>query len=257
MSMFINTKNSVKASFQAGLKEALQFKGVIYSNIFVSIIRAFLMISIWGAIFGFQDIFPYLITLSFLLIPGIMPLFRVMNEHYETKIKEGWSLAFSKPLDPFLFSAFYSTGRVAFSILISIITGIAILFFLGYSINILLFAIAFIVVFLFDFSVAYFIAGFSYFFYRLWGLRVITATFYMLFSGLSFPLIKVSQSLIELLKFFPFTLRGHFLAISLLNNDIALFIHSVLFLFLYSLALMLIGYQIHKLGMKKFESQGG
>ncbi|MEM4295553.1 MAG: hypothetical protein QXS91_01970 [Candidatus Anstonellales archaeon] len=255
--MFVNPVLSIKASFLAGLKETKQFKGIIYSNVITVMLRAFLMISIWGSIFGFQNIMAYLVMLSFIILPGVMPTFRLINEYYESKIIEGWSIAFSKPLDFFLFSAFYSTGRVIISYIISIIAGIIILHYLGYEINIMMLFISILFIFIFEISIAYLLCSFVYFFYHLWGFRVVIATFYMLFSGLSFPLIYISQDFLNILQFFPFSIRGHFIALSLLNNDFLSLSKYLFMLTLFSILFFAIGYFIHKRGIKKFESQGG
>lgn len=255
--MFVNPYLTAKASFIAGFKETLHFKAVIYTNIFTTILRTFILISLWQNIFHNDSLVSYLVTLSFLCFPGIMPLFRSINEHYESKIKEGWSIAFSKPLDVFLFSVFYVFGKLFIFHVISILTGFFILFFLGSKINVLVFLFAYLSIFLFEISIAYFLSSFSYFFYHLWGLRVITSMLYMMFSGLAFPLINVDKNLVAYLQFFPFTVRGHFIAVSLLNNDLFLLFTSCLILLFYSLIIFFLGLFIHRKGIKKFESHGG
>jgi len=255
--MFVNPYLSIKASFLAGFKETMQFRAVVYSNLFTTFIRAFLLISIWGGIYGYSLIMPYTIMLAFICFPGVMPLFRVINEHYEVKIKEGWSIAFSKPLDAFLFSAFYSTGKIILAYITSILAGFILLYIIGYYINPISLILASIVIFIFELSIAYFVSSFSYFVYHLWGFRVFISMLYLLFSGLSFPLINVKEDFLNLLQFFPFTIRGHFIAISLIENNSITLMTNLLLLLFYSILIFAIGYFINKIGIRKFESQGG
>ncbi len=243
---------SIKASFVAGVKTAIQYKGNVFGNVISSIISALVIAFIWASLSPQHDFLTYFIAVN-LFIP--LHFFFSVVMDYERKIRAGWMLPFAKPVGWFSYNAFLKIGSESVLIVLNFIVGMVALYLLGASPSVPVYIVSIIFVIMYEICTAYLISSLTYFTYSVWGIRVFYNIIQNIFGGMVIPLALFPPAYLQMLSILPFPNKIHYIANAILDGNFPYSSYAVLLA--WSLLFIAIGYAIHRVGMRKFESLGG
>ena len=265
----MNKFSKYKEYFKIGFKETIEYKWNIFGAVFEAIFSILFFIFVWFIIyqnleveilngFSFNEVIIYFIIIySFRLILNYDPVY-----DFSQKIKSGDITTYlCRPIN-FIYSiTLRGFGNMIMQFLIYIILMIGLIFYFSTNLNtlqIILFFIYSIFVFIFYFLFSIFISLLSFWLVEIWGLHEGIRQLFKIFSGRFFPLTFFPNWLISILIFTPFLYLEYQLTLIFLNK---ISYYQILFnlsvLFFWILLLIFLIYYFYKKGIKKVSSFGG
>ncbi len=241
------------ASIGLGIKKTLAYPLSLGNAPLRSLIIVGMMILVWQALFPQKlNYLAYFVAAYFFLFPV---WWTQAAEEYTQEVVRGWHLAITKPVSPISYHIASSVGEWLMDIAVELPIGLALVFIFHLPIALNLLPLLWVVLFLWRIAEVYFLMGFSYFFYSIWGFTVSFRLSEIFLSGMFVPLAFISSSLRKALSVLPFYHSGYSMIEMFITGKLNVL--SLLILLVWSLVLIVAGYFIHAKGWKRFESQGG
>ncbi len=252
--------NKYFSFFIRGYKKFYEYPQRIFFNFILSVMLVFLLSTVWFYFIGgdFVEYIKYFLIVELFLSPFFIAA--SVQQGYYLLSNEGWNITLSKPIHNLLAFIMRALGEQFISIIFNGIVVVIVLYLIGFSasiLTILLFVLLLIFVILYHSLMGYIIGGIGFFTYKTWGFFILKGGIEAFAGGAAAPLYIFPKSAIKLLSFLPFAYAIYYPAQFLLTGDITIFTTALTGLIIWNSIFFIIGYLIHKKGMKKFESQGG
>jgi ABC-type uncharacterized transport system permease subunit len=252
--------NKYFSFFIRGYKKFYEYPQRIFFTFILSVMLVFLLSTIWFYFIGgeFIEYIKYFLIVELFLSPFFIS--SSVNSEYSILANTGYNITITKPVYSLFVFITHSLGQNFVSIIFNGIVVIIVLYLIGFSasiLTILLFLILLIFVILYHSLMGYIIGGIGFFTYKTWGFFILKGGIEAFAGGAAAPLYIFPKSAIKLLSFLPFAYAIYYPTQFLLTGDITIFITALTGLIIWNSIFFIVGYLIHKKGMKKFESQGG
>lgn len=242
-----------------GIKRYTAYPHRLMSSLILSLIFVILISNLWSHLLDENGILlaQYFIISGY-IVPRRLPPY--ISNKYSNSVRLGWDPFFLKPIR--LSAAVFSevSGYTLIETLIHISVGYGLLLLTGFvpSLHtILLLPLILLLINLYDFVIEYIISGFSFFIYEVWGLNVVYGNIFFALSGGLVPLSVFPEWARAVLDYLPFPFRRYYMIQFLMTGELIYLVKGSVMLILWSMVLGLLGYLIHSIGWKRFESQGG
>ncbi len=247
----------LKPSFIAGVKIAREYIASFLFRGWIELIGAVLLAGIWHTYAPQHDFLTYFLIIFFLVWDPFTFIYYMCKE-YENLARTGWHVFLGKGRALFLPIAMIGLGTTvgeralpigvvsAFLVLTHKLTLQHLMVLLLYDIVLLLFSLCF----------AYFLSGFAFFFYSIWGIRVLARLTSNILGGVVVPFLLISPTFAKLFALLPFYHLHYGGVIVARTGQIPLF--SLLILGIWGVIFFLLGLGLHRIGYRYlFEAQGG
>ncbi len=249
--IYIPSLNTIKAFLRMGWAVVKQYPIGSFTRFIHAIFTVPLLALVWSQLIG-SNYLSYFIVSFFIILP-VRNIYQV--EPYTLKLKEGWHLALTKPIPSFWYFALFWLSKIFVPSILTILAASIVLSWMGIPTSALTIIAAFLLTIVFRIAEMYFIAAFSYYVYNIWGVGGILVFFELLLGGILFPLSLLAPPYQKILSFLPFYHVAYANIQAILTGVPAW--HSYALVVMWSVAIIVIAYPIHRRGWKRFESQGG
>ncbi|MCD6279285.1 hypothetical protein J7J26_00725 [Candidatus Micrarchaeota archaeon] len=252
--------NKYLSFFNRGVKIFYEYPQRVAINILSGLILIFLLSTVWAYFIG-GDYVTYVryFAMTELIIYSSWLIYHSSDE-MKRLVLDGWHFIMLKPANMLTAISAFSIGKDFISVNISIITAIVLLLMTGFTtslLTIVMFSLLFMLIIVYDSIVGYLLGGLAFFTYHIWGFQNFYDGIESLFGGGMAPLWIFPAWALGILSFFPFSYKVFYPVQFLLTGKTSYFITAVLGLTTWIVIFGIIGYIINRLGMKRFESQGG